>query len=63
MDAGNCIQGHFLGPSPSANLVGNGKGDPLEPAFRGASTVAPTQPHVRVRGNTAEIAMLFGDLT
>src|SRR5262249_17524347 len=42
--AGNRGQGHFLGPSPSANLVGNGKGDPLGRRSCGVPTVSPIQP-------------------
>src|SRR5258707_1199325 len=63
-DAGNRVQGDFLAPSPSANLVGHGKGDPLGlPLGRDVSTVAPTQPHRRVRmGIPCPTAMHFGDI-
>lgn len=45
MLAGNREQGHFLGPSPSANLVGKGKGDPLGLRLRPlVPTVSPMQP-------------------
>lgn len=49
--------GHFLGPSPSANLVGHGKGDPLGFRSGGCLHGLPTATALPASGNTVRRAL------
>jgi len=60
-------QGDFLAPSPSANLVGHGKGDPLSPHTRclhgRSTTTAPSCPPGTPDGVSVHVGDDYHDLT